>query len=150
MQFYFQDDIGIVTPYKDQEKAIKRELIRRNLHPKVCFRSQVQVGAFSNYVEVGCVEKFQGNEKSVIIFSTVKSKERLPKKRVKGVNGSGRGPPRKISAGVSLRKGSISPTFEVYQIGQIVRNWFLSARAKPSASTFYQKFHIHNSLLTYS
>ena len=27
---------------------------------------------------------------------------------------------------------------------------FLSARAKPSASTFYQKFHIHNSLLTYS
>ena len=115
MQFYFQDDIGIVTPYKDQEKAIKRELIRRNLHPKVCFRSQVQVGAFSNYVEVGCVEKFQGNEKSVIIFSTVKSKERLPKKRVKGVNGSGRGPPRKISAGVSLR------TFEVYQIE---RNWF--------------------------
>ena len=115
MQFYFQDDIGIVTPYKDQEKAIKRELIRRNLHPKVCFRSQVQVGAFSNYVEVGCVEKFQGNEKSVIIFSTVKSKERSPKKRVKGVNGSGRGPPRKISAGVSLR------TFEVYQIE---RNWF--------------------------
>ena len=27
---------------------------------------------------------------------------------------------------------------------------FLSARAKPSASTFYQKFHLHNSLLTYS
>ena len=100
MQFYFQEDIGIVTPYKDQEKAIKRELILRNLHPKVCFRSQVQVDAQSNYVEVGCVEKFQGNEKSVIIFSTVKSKERLPKKRVNGVSGSGRGPPRKISAGV--------------------------------------------------
>ena len=81
----------------------------------MCFRSQVQIGAFSNYVEVGCVEKFQGNEKSVIIFSTVKSKERLRNRnRVKGVNGNGRGPPRRISAGVSLCSSRL-PTFEIYQ-----------------------------------
>ena len=73
------------------------------MHPKVCFRSQDQNAGFSNIVEVGCVEKFQGNEKTVIIFSTVKSKERLRnKKRVKGSNGNGRGPPRRISAGVSV------------------------------------------------
>lgn len=49
-------DVGIISPYKSQGNEIRR----RNLDRR------------QSDVEVGSVEKFQGNEKKVIIISTVK------------------------------------------------------------------------------
>ena len=53
-----QEDIGITTPYKEQELKIKQTLGELlNMHD----------------IEVGSVEQFQGQEKEVIIISTVRS-----------------------------------------------------------------------------
>uniref|UniRef100_A0A914YKK4 DNA2/NAM7 helicase-like C-terminal domain-containing protein n=1 Tax=Panagrolaimus superbus TaxID=310955 RepID=A0A914YKK4_9BILA len=51
-----ESDIGVVTPYKDNVNEIKYQLSQ--LYPKVT---------------VGSVEKYQGSEKAVIIFSAVRT-----------------------------------------------------------------------------
>ena len=52
-----QQDIGIVTPYKLQKQKIQEKLKKRGW----------------NDIAVGTVETFQGQEKDVIIISTVRS-----------------------------------------------------------------------------
>lgn len=52
-----QTDIGIITPYKLQNKRIQARLNRSGWHE----------------VETGSVETFQGREKQIIIVSLVKS-----------------------------------------------------------------------------
>ena len=52
------EEIGIISPYKSQGNEIRRRLLERR----------------QRLIEVGSVEKFQGNEKKVIIISTVKSR----------------------------------------------------------------------------
>ena len=60
-------DIGIVTPYKQQEKLIQNELEKKQINSK-------STGSKNpNDIEVGSVDKYQGNEKTVIIYSTVRS-----------------------------------------------------------------------------
>ena len=60
--------IGIITPFKLQEKLIKQKLMKMKT---------------MSDIEVGTVQKFQGREKPIIIMSTVrsrvvKSKEGIP------------------------------------------------------------------------
>lgn len=55
--------IGIVTPYKDQRRALRRELLHR-------FGREVMGG-----IEVSTVDGFQGQEREVIIFSCVRTGE---------------------------------------------------------------------------
>ncbi|XP_033216610.1 putative helicase mov-10-B.2 [Belonocnema kinseyi] len=52
-----ENDIGIVTPFKYQASIIKIALQQKGLH----------------YIAVGTVEIFQGQEKDIIIISTVRS-----------------------------------------------------------------------------
>lgn len=56
-----ETDIGVVTPYRKQRRLIAKRL-RRFLF---------------NNVRVGTAETFQGNEKPVIIISTVRSNGKL-------------------------------------------------------------------------
>ena len=72
--FQYTSDIGIITPYAIQEKEIKRYL-------------QQMLGEVSAQIKVGSVEKFQGDEKSVIIVSTVRSSENPPKKEAVAKSG---------------------------------------------------------------
>jgi len=53
-----QKDIGIITPFKQQQLNIKHHLATMNLKD----------------ITVGTVESFQGQERNVIILSTVRSK----------------------------------------------------------------------------
>ncbi|XP_059612255.1 helicase MOV-10-like [Phlebotomus argentipes] len=53
-----QKSIGVISPYKAQCRKITEACARMNLAG----------------IEIGSVEKFQGNEKPVIIFSTVRSR----------------------------------------------------------------------------
>jgi superfamily I DNA and/or RNA helicase len=57
-------EVGIITPYKDQE----RELINR-------FGYRLGQNNFSKESKIGTVHKFQGVEYKVIIFSMVISRE---------------------------------------------------------------------------
>ena len=52
-----EKDIGIVSPFKSQGAMIKKALERKGWHD----------------ISVGTVEIFQGQEKSIIIVSTVRS-----------------------------------------------------------------------------
>lgn len=52
-----EENIGIVTPFKQQKIMIKRSL---NLHKL-------------NNIAVGTIEIFQGQEKEIIVLSTVRS-----------------------------------------------------------------------------
>ena len=75
-QKLFNQDIGIVTPYKQQEKFIKNQLEKKGIN------SGLSTGSKNpNDIEVGSVDKYQGNEKTVIIFSTVRSikKQHVPR-----------------------------------------------------------------------
>ena len=63
-------DIGIVTPYKRQEMEIHSRLVNLDLNSR---RNKFRNGK-SEGIEVGSVEKFQGNEKKIMIISTVKSR----------------------------------------------------------------------------
>lgn len=54
-----ESDIGIVTPYKAQHNLLKKNL--------KCFPQ----------IEIGSAEYYQGREKKIIIFSTVKSRSRI-------------------------------------------------------------------------
>lgn len=56
-----ETDIGIVTPYRKQRRFIVQQLCRFHF----------------NDVRVGTAETFQGNEKPVIIISTVRSNGEL-------------------------------------------------------------------------
>ena len=60
-------DIGIVTPYKRQEMEIHSRLVNLDLNSR---RNKFRNGK-SEGIEVGSVEKFQGNEKKVIIIIPV-------------------------------------------------------------------------------
>ncbi|XP_076642482.1 putative helicase mov-10-B.1 [Halictus rubicundus] len=53
-----ENDIGIITPFKQQKIMIQKELYKRNIRN----------------IAVGTVEIFQGQEKEIIIISTVRSK----------------------------------------------------------------------------
>lgn len=55
--------IGLVTPYKDQRRALRRELVSR-------FGTSVLAS-----LEVSTVDGFQGQEREVIIFSCVRTSE---------------------------------------------------------------------------
>lgn len=55
--------IGVITPYKDQRRALKREIGQR-------FGNSVLAN-----VEVSTVDGFQGQEREVIIFSCVRTGE---------------------------------------------------------------------------
>ena len=69
-----KSDIGIVTPYKQQEKLIRKRLVVRGLTSNnTSIKSRN--GKAKSGIEIGSVEKYQGNEKKVMIFSTVKSKK---------------------------------------------------------------------------
>ena len=69
-----KSEIGIVTPYKQQEKLIRKRLVEWGLTSNnTSIKSRN--GKAKSGIEIGSVEKFQGNEKKVIIFSTVKSKK---------------------------------------------------------------------------
>lgn len=52
-----KDDIGIISPYYAQVTSIKNELLSRQLKG----------------IRVGTVEEYQGEEKSVILISAVKT-----------------------------------------------------------------------------
>lgn len=52
-----ENDIGIVTPFRQHKLMIERRLSERTI----------------NNVTVGTVETFQGQEKEIIIFTTVRS-----------------------------------------------------------------------------
>ena len=65
-----KSDIGIVTPYKRQEMEIHSRLVNLDINSRTNkFRNGKSHG-----IEVGSVEKFQGNEKKIMIISTVKSR----------------------------------------------------------------------------
>ncbi|XP_015432656.1 PREDICTED: putative helicase mov-10-B.1, partial [Dufourea novaeangliae] len=53
-----EEDIGIITPFRQQKISIERKLSKQGL----------------NKITVGTVETFQGQEREIIIFSTVRSK----------------------------------------------------------------------------
>ncbi|XP_076277788.1 putative helicase mov-10-B.1 isoform X2 [Lasioglossum baleicum] len=53
-----ENDIGIITPFKQQKIMIQKELYKKNLRN----------------ITVGTVETFQGQEKEIIIISTVRSR----------------------------------------------------------------------------
>ncbi|XP_078050465.1 putative helicase mov-10-B.1 isoform X2 [Augochlora pura] len=53
-----EDDIGIITPFKQQKMMIRKKLNQKNLRN----------------ITVGTVETFQGQEKDIIIISTARSK----------------------------------------------------------------------------
>lgn len=55
--------IGIVTPYKDQRRALRKEIIYR-------FGSRA-----SQAIEISTIDGFQGQEREVIIFSCVRTGE---------------------------------------------------------------------------
>ncbi|BDY13984.1 DEAD/DEAH box helicase [Hydrogenimonas cancrithermarum] len=53
---YGLDEIGVITPYRNQAEAIKRTLAKQ--------------GYDTNTIQIGTVHKFQGSERRVILFST--------------------------------------------------------------------------------
>jgi hypothetical protein len=58
------DDIGVITPYSSQSRLLKRSL-----------RSKRLKALGLNRIEVSTVDGFQGREKEVIIFTSVRSNE---------------------------------------------------------------------------
>lgn len=70
----FEEEIGVVSPYAQQCKAIK-ESCRQNGFEKI---------------NIGTAEEFQGQEKSIMIVSTVRSREEnlgfIRDKRVRFIN----------------------------------------------------------------
>ena len=63
-----QCDIGIISPYNRQVSLIREKLVKKRLLP------QPRLGQKNaNEIVVGSVDKFQGDEKEVIILSTVRS-----------------------------------------------------------------------------
>jgi len=72
-QKLFNRNIGIVTPYKQQEKFIKNQLVKKGINSGSTIESKNP-----NDIEVGSVDKYQGNEKTVIIYSTVRSIKKQP------------------------------------------------------------------------
>ena len=75
VQFYslfsLKSDIGIITPYAAQVRLIQDMLIQRGLVQRPRLN---QESSHNDGIIIGSVERFQGNERRVIILSTVRSK----------------------------------------------------------------------------
>ena len=56
------EDVGVITPYRKQVYRIRKFISKNDLHP----------------FQVGSVEEFQGQERDVIIVSTVRSSDDVP------------------------------------------------------------------------
>ena len=69
--FSLKSDIGIITPYAAQVRLIKDMLIQRGLVQRPRLN---QESSHNDGIIIGSVERFQGNERRVIILSTVRSK----------------------------------------------------------------------------
>ena len=65
-----KNDIGVITPYKAQARLIQDRLIERGLASKPRLG---QAGKPSDGIMVGSVDAFQGNERRIIVLSTVRS-----------------------------------------------------------------------------
>jgi len=66
-----KSDIGIITPYAAQVRLIQDMLIQRGLVQRPRLN---QESSHNDGIIIGSVERFQGNERKVIILSTVRSK----------------------------------------------------------------------------
>ena len=67
---FFQNEIGIISPYARQCKVIKDHLIRKGWYPRPRLNQRSRA---NNEILVGSVEVFQGNERRFIILSTVRN-----------------------------------------------------------------------------
>lgn len=72
------DDIGIITPYTQQVKTIRAELLKAN----------------QTVPKVGSVEEFQGQERKIILLSTVRTTQRHQRDDIKYSLGFVRSPER--------------------------------------------------------
>ena len=58
--------IGIISPYKSQVRSLKEKLFK-------LLRHNYEIHSPQEYLEINTVDAFQGREKDIIIFSSVRS-----------------------------------------------------------------------------
>ena len=68
---FCKSDIGIISPYRGQVDSIKRRLVKDGLNKPDRLGKQKSVDTDS--IRVGTVDIFQGEEKKIIILTTVRS-----------------------------------------------------------------------------